>query len=189
MNCDGYVLITLGLLFGLDNYQTVLSVLAHEFSHIKAKHEAERQSASFFWKVPEWTLRLLSFVPLLGLLPEALLTKYDISCSRMSREQITEADYIGMKLAATMGLHPQGAIDGLQIVHDWELKKTLEASERGESPPIPSTGFTSYPDVSLSSLDNESYSLHCRKRTESNKCKPGFRKCFQYTQRPLKMER
>lgn len=108
-----------------------IACMAHELAHLKAKHSNEAISAALLWKVPLAVLRLISKVPIFGHYPSKLVIVQKSWAMLKSRTRETEADYLGMRLLCTCGIHPQALIeptkrlteDGIRDIA--QLKATL----------------------------------------------------------------
>ncbi|UCD16869.1 MAG: M48 family metalloprotease [Candidatus Zixiibacteriota bacterium] len=102
----GYVYLYTGLLKTMDNEAELAAVMAHEISHVVARHGIKRLQAAM-------GVALLQEL-LLGESPEALNTVVNVGLgltfAEYSRENEREADTYGMQYMMAAGYHPDAAI-------------------------------------------------------------------------------
>lgn len=129
-----------GILEVCKNEDGLAAVLAHEIAHNVASHSAERRSE---YLIVEKLLDALAFLNYTDVL-SALLGRYvlDLGISRpASREQESEADYIGLLMMAQACYDPQAA------VKMW--RRMEKADEEYKSGP---EFLSTHPSVSLYTL-------------------------------------
>eukprot|EP00884_Botryococcus_braunii_P009502 jgi/Botrbrau1/18553/Bobra.0367s0004.2 len=112
----GKVVVYTGILRLLDNDDELAGVLAHEVAHVLARHAAERISSSMFWELARLTVYLVFGIPVPA---EALHLALFLP---NSRKQETEADVIGMQLAARACYDPAASADVFKKLGAFETK-------------------------------------------------------------------
>ncbi|KUJ15897.1 uncharacterized protein LY89DRAFT_697907 [Mollisia scopiformis] len=108
----GKVFVYTGILPITKNDDGLAAVLGHEIAHNVARHQAERQSSTI-WMFPlRWTLYMLDasgYTLGLGRFFGDLFLQYGIMLPA-SREQESEADYIGLLIMAKSCYNPSEAV-------------------------------------------------------------------------------
>ena len=108
----GYLYVTRGLLALANDADELAAVLAHEMSHVSARHAAKRQSealrAVFLGRISD----VLRDPAALG----QALRGSDAMIANFSRNQELEADEMGVETAVRAGFDPFGAVSFLRVM-------------------------------------------------------------------------
>lgn len=131
----GYVAITRGLLFRLENEAQFAAIMGHETGHVMARHSASRISRGYLQQMGLGLAGTVladtggadALLALGSLGSSLLLLKYD-------RSQELEADRIGVAYAARLGYDPYEAIaahEQLALAADQYLQRAGKTSRSG----------------------------------------------------------
>jgi predicted Zn-dependent protease len=124
----GYVFVTRGLLANISNEAQLAGVLGHEIAHVDRRHlekEVRAQKTAAFAK-EEAAERVPTAAELINMAGQVVTTALT---SQVSRDKETEADKMGLDLAAKAGYAPSGLRDILEVLakasDDSENKRAL----------------------------------------------------------------
>lgn len=144
----GYVFVTRGLLLLVNSEDELANVMGHEIAHVAERHAARQQAAK---ASPVFALPTLVRVAgagvdmaggQLGESPRAWLARY-------GRDEESDADRIGQRIAAAAGWSPQGMAEFLR-----DLESAMRLQEGAPHAPSFLDSHPSNPDrVTAASLD------------------------------------
>ena len=101
----GFIYISRGLLVLLDSEDELAGVLGHEISHVTQRHAYQRNKKGVFSSIIKIPGNIVGSVLGEGL-GNVLNAPWDALSANYSRKQESEADELGMNLAATTGYDP-----------------------------------------------------------------------------------
>ncbi|KAK9808098.1 hypothetical protein WJX73_006218 [Symbiochloris irregularis] len=129
----GKVVVYSGLLKMLDDEEELATVLSHEVAHVLARHVAEKVTQSMTWLaffiILEWTLGLP--------LPIDIIS--GLVMSQNSRKLETEADRIGLTLAAQACYNPSAFVPVMTKLGEAEAKAGFKTPEFLRTHPVSTT--------------------------------------------------
>jgi predicted Zn-dependent protease len=127
----GHIYVYSGLLKMMRDEAELAGVLSHEVAHVTKRHIAQRMAASYgLEKLSE--LALGKDPGQVGELASAILVKGALL--KNSRQDETEADKLGVAVAAKAGYAPMGLVDFLQLLKQQEGKSSQVLSFLSDHP-------------------------------------------------------
>lgn len=119
----GYIYITAGLLFRMQNEAQLAGVLGHEIGHIAARHTAQRIERSQTVGLLTAGVSILAEQAGMAAAGELGSAAAQLYLLRYSRDQEREADMLGLKYMTRVGYNPRGIV---------QLMEILQAASGGE---------------------------------------------------------
>lgn len=119
----GYIFITKGMLEQLDTEAQLAAILAHEVTHVTARHSAQAMSRQI-------GMDILMTAVTTEETPQALVMVGQLAGQltqlKYSREDEYEADSYGMDYMVKAGYEPDGMVETMQILEDMQKTRTIE---------------------------------------------------------------
>lgn len=129
----GYIYLTRGLMAFISTEAEMAGVLAHEISHVTARHAAQRYSAAVATDLGLSTVSLVGaiFGIPAGLFSPVLSQSAQLALQSYSREQELEADLLAVRYMARAGYEPS-ALE--TFFRKLKLESALRLRRQGRSP-------------------------------------------------------
>ena len=128
----GYIFITKGMLLLLDTEAQLAAILAHETTHVTARHSAQAMSRQIGIDV------LISAASKSEKTPQTLLTVGQLAGQltqlKYSRGDEYEADSYGMEYLVKAGYEPDGMVETMGILENLQKTRTIEFLSTHPSP-------------------------------------------------------
>lgn len=112
----GYIYITQGLLFRMQNEAQLAGVLGHEAGHIAYRHSAKSIETQRYTAIGTAGVSILASAAGYGGVGDAASTVAQLGLLRYSRAHETEADMAGLKYMTDAGYNPQGIVQLMQVL-------------------------------------------------------------------------
>ncbi|MFN4243771.1 MAG: M48 family metallopeptidase [Tepidisphaerales bacterium] len=112
----GYIYITAGLLFRMQNEAQLAGVLGHEIGHIAARHSAQRIERSQTVGLLTAGVSILAEQAGMAAAGELGSAVGQLYLLRYSREHEREADMLGLKYMTRAGYNPRGIVQLMEIL-------------------------------------------------------------------------
>jgi septum formation protein len=126
----GYVYVFKGLLDYIKDDDQLASVIAHEISHVTARHSIKRLQASYGSFVA-----VLAAIAVDGRLAGGLGAAFDAMFFQYSKEDELQADALGVKYMTAAGYHPQGMVKMLEALGEHDRKEPIRPKMYGRTHP------------------------------------------------------
>ncbi len=128
----GYVFITRGMLEKLNSEAELAAVLAHETTHIVARHAAEAMSRQI--GIQLLLTAIASSSKTSGSVMQVADVAQQIIGLQFSRENEREADLVGMQYMVDAGYDPRGMVETMQMLEEQEEVTTIDFLSSHPSP-------------------------------------------------------
>lgn len=112
----GYIYITQGLLYRLNNEAQLAGVLGHEAGHIKHRHSVEQIQKAQIAQGSAGVAGVVGAVFGVGGVGDLVGVAAQLSLLKYGRDQEREADFSGLNYMSQGGWNPQGIVQTMQIL-------------------------------------------------------------------------
>ncbi len=114
----GYIYITQGLLFRLNNEAQLAGILGHEAGHIAGRHSAKQIQTQQQAAVGAGLAGLLGGLAGYQGVGDIAGTVAQLGVMSYGRDQEREADMLGLKYMSLAGYNPKGLVQAMEILRD-----------------------------------------------------------------------
>jgi predicted Zn-dependent protease len=123
----GYIYITKGLLFRLQNEAMLAGVLGHESGHIALRHSVKQIEHGQMTQGVSTAVGIVGGLFGFGWAGDVTSVVGSLSLMKYGRDQEKEADLSGLKYMTAVGYNPQGMVQTMTVLQ--------QAAKEGGSPP------------------------------------------------------
>ncbi len=142
----GYVYVTRGIMAYMESEADLAGVMGHEIGHVTARHGAQRATREQTAGIGVLAAGVLGAV--LGVGDLASEVSQSVAAGYVtsySREQESQADWLGAEYLARSSYDPKNMIDVIRVLKSQEQFAADEAREAGQAAPAPASWLSSHP--------------------------------------------
>lgn len=129
----GYVYVTRGLLALVNNVDELACVISHEVIHVQKRHSIRQMKKRIFpalLQIPGMVVGAFAGAEVGNIINAPLAVGSSFFLSKYSRKHETEADDLGVQLAARAGFDPNALGPILERISRWEALRTDEEEKK-----------------------------------------------------------